>query len=290
MASIHISDAVVPWDPHPNLAVMKTEDNSRLEGRRALILNGLLYPSPGRTLDWVYTSLAKVLEARPTALRTALAWDCTSLVRKLNPTSEMVKNELGSWNSCALPSHQNSRNGLNQLIPSLTHSRISWRMSLFFRDSGDCVSMQNTWKHCSGALIFFRALCIRYLGGILDLPGFWAKLTSIHSDVVNKLCHLMSRILKDIGVDILALGPMRESEAPFDYEGVDFLATTILTGHSNWLAKLDHEEWPQQPWFEDILPSSSAFAVGTFEDFLPATYHNAELNVFGKLNPRPELL
>jgi hypothetical protein len=62
----------------------------------------------------------------------------------------------------------------------------------------------------------------------------------------------MSRTLKDIGVDILALGPMEESEAPYDYEGVDFLATTILTGLSNWLAKLDREEWPQQPWFESL--------------------------------------
>jgi hypothetical protein len=60
----------------------------------------------------------------------------------------------------------------------------------------------------------------------------------------------MNRVLKDIGVDILALGPTEESEPPFDYDGVDFLATTILTGLLNWLGKLDHEDWPIQPWFE----------------------------------------
>jgi hypothetical protein len=60
----------------------------------------------------------------------------------------------------------------------------------------------------------------------------------------------MSRVLKDIGVDILALGTANESESPLDYDGVDFLATTILTGLSNWLVKLDREDWPIQPWFD----------------------------------------
>jgi hypothetical protein len=60
----------------------------------------------------------------------------------------------------------------------------------------------------------------------------------------------MSQVLKDIGVDILALGPAEESEPPFDYEGVDLLATTMLTGLLSWLGKLDCNDWPFQPWFE----------------------------------------
>jgi hypothetical protein len=60
----------------------------------------------------------------------------------------------------------------------------------------------------------------------------------------------MSRVLKDIGVDILALGPAEEAEPPFDYEGVDFLAMTIIAGLLNWLGKLNLENSPKQPWFE----------------------------------------
>jgi hypothetical protein len=60
----------------------------------------------------------------------------------------------------------------------------------------------------------------------------------------------MSRVLKDIGVDILTLGPTEESEPTFDYDGVDFLATTVLTGLLSWLSKLDREDWPWQPWFD----------------------------------------
>jgi hypothetical protein len=60
----------------------------------------------------------------------------------------------------------------------------------------------------------------------------------------------MSQVLKDIGVDILALGPAEESELPFDHDGVELLATAILTGLLSWLVKLDREDWPLQPWFE----------------------------------------
>jgi hypothetical protein len=64
MASTHISDALVPWDPHANRAVAKTEENRPEGGRWALMLNDFLSPSPGRTLDRVYTSLGKVLETQ----------------------------------------------------------------------------------------------------------------------------------------------------------------------------------------------------------------------------------
>ena len=108
----------------------------------------------------------------------------------------------------------------------------------------------SSFQHSSGSSTYSRALCIRYLGGILDLPGFWSGTGSVHSDVASKLCCLMSQVLRDIGVDILALGPAEESEPPFDYDGVDFLATTILTGLLSWLGKLDREDWALQSWFE----------------------------------------
>ncbi len=59
MASIHISDALVPWEPNSSRAVVKIEENHLDGGRWVLILNALLSPSPCRTLDRVYTSLGK---------------------------------------------------------------------------------------------------------------------------------------------------------------------------------------------------------------------------------------
>jgi hypothetical protein len=64
MASILISNAIVRWDPNSNQAVAEIEENRPKGGKWVLILNSLLSPSPGRTLDRVYTSLGKVLETQ----------------------------------------------------------------------------------------------------------------------------------------------------------------------------------------------------------------------------------
>ncbi|KAJ7828744.1 hypothetical protein B0H14DRAFT_2594454 [Mycena olivaceomarginata] len=46
-----------------------------------------------------------------------------------------------------------------------------------------------------------------------------------------KLCGKMTEVLKDIGVDILTLGPLNEPESPLDHDGVDLLDTMILSDH-----------------------------------------------------------
>ncbi|KAJ6523033.1 hypothetical protein B0H19DRAFT_1277114 [Mycena capillaripes] len=104
----------------------------------------------------------------------------------------------------------------------------------------------------------------------------------------------MVRVFKDIGVDVLTLGPLNESELPFDYEGVDFLSKTVLTGISNWLGQLDREQLSTQPWYDtfcqflqllrmpratELLPESSTFATTTLENILPAHYQNEKLHI-----------
>ncbi|KAJ7937932.1 hypothetical protein B0H13DRAFT_1852220 [Mycena leptocephala] len=131
--------------------------------------------------------------------------------------------------------------------------------------------------------IFTGAICIRYLGGILDFPGFWSDMGSVHSDIVRKLCCEMVRVLKDIGCDLLTLGPNinEEADPPFDYDGVDFLATTLLIGMSNCLPKLDPEDSAIQPLprSAELLPNSSTCATLTFEKILPTVYRDAEFSV-----------
>ncbi|KAJ7875157.1 hypothetical protein B0H14DRAFT_2568928 [Mycena olivaceomarginata] len=141
-----------------------------------------------------------------------------------------------------------------------------------------------------------RAMCMRYLGGILDLTGFWSEMRNVHAHVANKLCLATIRVLKDIGVDILTLGPIHESVPPFDYDGVDSLATTLLMSFSGWFKKLNQEEWSVQPWYDtlcqlvrllqmpraaEMLPQSSGYATTISEDILPIGYRNTELNATG---------
>jgi hypothetical protein len=94
-----------------------------------------------------------------------------------------------------------------------------------------------------------NALCIRYLAGILELPGFWMNMGTVHTDVARKLCVEMVRVLRDISIDILPSEEFPRSEAPFDYDGVDLLADAILVGISSWLRQINPTKWPLHPWY-----------------------------------------
>ncbi|KAF7375771.1 hypothetical protein MSAN_00466800 [Mycena sanguinolenta] len=149
-------------------------------------------------------------------------------------------------------------------------------------------------RECSGDSEYRKALCLRYLGGIFDLPRFWMNTGDIHNQVVGKLFSEMVRIFKDIGVDVPSLGPLGESKLPFDYDGVDFLSVALLTGISGWFRDLDPEDRCRQPWYGcfiefihllrqprggELLPSASACATTNFVDLVPVTFHDAVLHV-----------
>ncbi|KAJ7837306.1 hypothetical protein B0H13DRAFT_1912557 [Mycena leptocephala] len=140
-----------------------------------------------------------------------------------------------------------------------------------------------------------NALCIRYLAGILELPGFWMNMGSVHTDVARKLCAEMVRVLKDISIDIHPSEEFPRSEAPFDYDGVDVLADAILVGISSWLRQINPTEWPLQPWYfhlrqvvhllrgpisAALLPKSfSRASSDSFEKDIPTIYREFELEV-----------
>ncbi|KAF7377392.1 High osmolarity signaling protein SHO1 [Mycena sanguinolenta] len=138
----------------------------------------------------------------------------------------------------------------------------------------------------SEASEMFSAICIRYLGGILDLPGFWSNMGTAHFSVAKKLCSEMACVLEDIGADILELGPVDESQT--DHSGIDFLATIMLNGFLGWIGKLHPENWAIQLWYEnlpraaELLPVSSALAMNSFEDIFPTTYILAEVDIMMK--------
>ncbi|KAJ6622447.1 hypothetical protein B0H10DRAFT_1944622 [Mycena sp. CBHHK59/15] len=67
-------------------------------------------------------------------------------------------------------------------------------------------------------------------------------------------------------------GQLNEGEPPFDYEGVDLLASVILNGCSSWFSKLE-------PRAAELLPRSSSCATTLFEDIIPTSYKAVKLNV-----------
>ncbi|KAJ7030161.1 hypothetical protein C8F04DRAFT_739166 [Mycena alexandri] len=144
---------------------------------------------------------------------------------------------------------------------------------------------------------FSAALCVRYLGGILELPGFWSEMNSVHSLVAKKLCRELVRASTDIGVDVLELGSLEDPEPPFDYDGLDLLAVTVLVALSTWFGKLDAREQVLQPWYEslcellrllrasqsaDLLPQATACAIDVWGPLASTQYQNGKLDVITK--------
>ncbi|KAJ7833767.1 hypothetical protein B0H14DRAFT_3710244 [Mycena olivaceomarginata] len=269
-----------PWIPPATDGAVMVQENSRPEGGKwALFLNAFLSPSPGRTLDQVYTAAGKVLETQANRIAYKLglgphviAWKIKSYfgdaeqrsppkLKKL--CSKLVKYSLPTESANTQCQAFKEIVDLVTLFPGLrewmfweklaktclsdtTISAILERRSV--SDSTTCseeglsvIESLLVGQNCA-------ALCIQYLAGVLDLPRFWQNLGSAHSQVADKLCCRMVQVLKDIGVDIPTLGLIEE--APVDYDGVDLLATALLGGLSSWFRKLDRDDWAMQPWYE----------------------------------------
>ncbi|KAF8182758.1 hypothetical protein K438DRAFT_1724776 [Mycena galopus ATCC 62051] len=370
------SNALMPWDPHVNTAsaVATIPEDSRSEGGRwALVLNAFLSPSPGRTLDRLYTSVGKVLEThvnraahtfglgphavaekikfyfgdaedrvqRLELLRMTispkLAKRCLKLIRYTLPT-EAANTQCQAFKEIVdlvtifpglrilflqtkLLENATSFDAVSDLwdrstgapdkewtfwqtlaatcLADTTIPAILEKISV--ADLGTCYAEDlGVIEHlliehdCCGSSKYSRALCVRYLAGVLNLPGFWLNRGNAHAHVANKLCCQLGHLLKDIGADNPVLGPITESEAPFDYAGVDILALTLLGGISGWFAKLEPEEWSLQPWVEsftgflkllrapraaELLPHSSDYATKTFENIIPTIYRDVVLHL-----------
>ncbi|KAF7355858.1 hypothetical protein MVEN_00914400 [Mycena venus] len=357
MSSPQASDALIPWNPHTDKTLIKSQENSRPQGR---------------TLNRVYSSLGKVLETKANraayslglgpdnitqkigshfgtgenrllqlrclqeSMPPILEKHCSKLIRYTLP-KESAKTQCQAFKSIVelvtlfpgLRVHFLCDKCMNSALSTDTISAIwdrppgppddTWAFwqSLAATCLSDTTisaivegsSIEQLTSYEEGGLsvtelLFIeyncstsnsRALCIRYLGGILNLPQNWLELGSMSSHFIKKLCCEMIQVLKDIGVDTYALGPITEQpDVPFDYEGVDFLAITVLSGIPNWLANRDQDDWANQPWYkafhkfiqllrqprsEELLPHSSAFAAHTFEDIVLKTYQEVELDI-----------
>ncbi|KAJ6563697.1 hypothetical protein DFH09DRAFT_1278913 [Mycena vulgaris] len=126
----------------------------------------------------------------------------------------------------------------------------------------------------------------RYLGGILALPGFWSETgTMLYHSIAKKLCSMMVQILQDLRVDIDLLKDSTEPEAPFDYEGVDLLADTILTGISEWLKEVDAAKWAHQLWYGRFLDVVRLLRRPRSATLLPNSFAHVTSEVFITLIP-----
>ncbi|KAJ6497324.1 P-loop containing nucleoside triphosphate hydrolase protein [Mycena sanguinolenta] len=124
----------------------------------------------------------------------------------------------------------------------------------------------------------------------------------MHSDIARKLCVKLLQVLEDTSLDILPSEPLPTPESPFDYEGVDLLAETVLVGISSWCRVINAATWVLQPWYTvfrevvhllrrplsaALLPSSFACATSdSLEKDIPTTYREVEFDIMVKTSTK----
>ncbi|KAF7338986.1 WD40 repeat-like protein [Mycena venus] len=322
----------------PPEAIIQPAQESQLQRRWGLGILSKLTPSPGQTLNHVYTFLGEVLQARANRAAHNLGlgpYPVTQKIKHYFGADEERRRKLELLQISMDPKLKKRCGKLFEIRTAYRIIQYTMRdIQICMRGATSAESVSALWVHFNepqdkewtfwqtlaasclsettisvlleeSSVAYWSScrdgqfsvieqllvecdcsetsmtLCIRYLGGILDLPGFWSKMESVHSQVAKKLCCRMIQMLKDIGVDILLLGPLDESEPPFDHDGVDFLAMTILRGLSSWCGKLQRSDWASQPCprSAELLPNSADHAVNSLEDILPTACRDAEVDI-----------
>ncbi|KAF7334934.1 hypothetical protein MVEN_02243100 [Mycena venus] len=328
--------ALIPWNqPDANQAVATIHGNSRPNGGRwALVLKAILSPSPGRTLDRMYTSLGDILERQANRAAYTLGHGPHVVANKIKVyfgNSEERVQRLELLRSSVPPKLEKKCLKLMKytqptesadtqcrafkdvvhLVTLFPGLRVIFLRAKFLEGqtsvdaitalyNRDFVAINAEWEFWRtfaagclsdsdiGAMLEERRICEL---AICDEGLSLVERLLIESN--SSLCYEMFRMLNDMGVDILTLGSMDESEPQFDYEGIDLLATVILDGLSTWCSTLDRGDWALQAWWNnyrqfvqllrmpraaELLPQSSGRAA-SIQDLLPTSYQDAKLNV-----------
>jgi hypothetical protein len=93
--------------------------------------------------------------------------------------------------------------------------------------------------------VFSKLIAVRYLGGILELPTFWAENNyKYHGAVVKKLCERVCHLIQDVDIDLL---DDINKHITSDTEGIDILGDAILVGTYGWIRHPSQKIWLLNP-------------------------------------------
>jgi hypothetical protein len=118
-----------------------------------------------------------------------------------------------------------------------------------------CPASRYLW-HARRASESTKALCVRYVGSVLELPSFWAKKKELNErtpgQIATRLCSMLMHVLEDLDIREAEPQPLSLNlDWPFDTDGADRFAKVFLTGISDWFSENDDENGAQ-PWFNKL--------------------------------------
>lgn len=92
---------------------------------------------------------------------------------------------------------------------------------------------------------FSKLIAVRYLGGILELPTFWAENNyKYHGAIIKKLCKRVCHLIQDVDID---LPDDINKHITSDTEGIDILGDAILVGTYGWIWQSFTEDLVAEP-------------------------------------------
>ncbi|KAJ7759534.1 ankyrin repeat-containing domain protein [Mycena metata] len=145
--------------------------------------------------------------------------------------------------------------------------------------------LSQVYRHCDAATEVMNALSIRYLGQIVALAKFWEQVKAAdpaHKDcsaaphtTVDKLCVMMRKTLGDL--ESKGTKPL-----PFDYEGVDLLASTLLKGGTDILETVGEDFAPNYvgKWHSHFRMVVQLLRREWCKEYLPDSYNLAHEKIF----------
>ncbi|KAJ7759531.1 ankyrin repeat-containing domain protein [Mycena metata] len=145
--------------------------------------------------------------------------------------------------------------------------------------------LSQVYQHCDAATEVMNALSIRYLGQIVALPKFWEQVkaadparkdcSAVPHTTVDQLCVMMRKTLGDL--ESKGTKPL-----PFDYEGVDLLASNLLKGGIDILETVGEDFAPDYvgKWHSHFRMVVKHLRREWCKEYLPDSYHLAHKKIF----------
>ncbi|KAJ7327429.1 hypothetical protein DFH08DRAFT_1026306 [Mycena albidolilacea] len=229
--------SLIPWELVSNNGVVATQENSRPEGKWALILNAFLSPSPGRTLDQVYTATGKVLENQANRIAFKLGLGPHVIAGKIKLHFGDGEHRMQQLELLRIIVPPKLEKQCLKLMKYSLPTEFANTQCQAFKEIVDLVTLLPGLR-----VLFLQTKVLDNVTSLDTISALWDRSTGPPDKE-----WIFWQTLAVTGYWFNMIGLIEE--APVDYDGVDLLTTTLLGGLSNWFGKLDRKNWTDQPWY-----------------------------------------
>ncbi|KAF7300932.1 hypothetical protein MIND_00656100 [Mycena indigotica] len=142
-------------------------------------------------------------------------------------------------------------------------------------------SAHTSTVHSSSAVL--ACVCVRYLGGVLELPSFWRQSGRLFDTVLRKVNNGIIQRLRDVDIQQTDLGAVPADVWLADFDGLNILCTAFLRGIHALIARRgvqSSQETNDCGWYSGTLDVVSLLRYPKAEAMLPNAHSLATSDAF----------